>query len=685
MKSEHCFYKNISPASVLLLLCYTSHSWAEENQTDSSVRTVQALKTISVEAQTEQNKDNDISAIPKTIITRDEMLQYGDQSVNDALRRAAGFQIPSSSQGPRGNHAASGMRFRGGAGPVFLINGEAVQGGPRGGMSIVDTITTDMIERIEIVKQPSVAQASVASSAVINIILKKPLNTLLNGNVRLGYGYMSSGDQEETRKQASVQADGKYKQWAYSLSANQMWNDTDSSSTTINVGQAPKQQSVSTDRSMQMFAPRVEYQLDDEQKVVGELFYRNTKSTNTSSSQFQDDRNDSIRLNTRYERNTDQATDKIRITAEHQNENQLTVAKTNQLYTDESIDEYGIGYDGMRKIDRNKQIKFGFDAKSNRLESNLEDTLDEKRFAVYAEGSYRFSPQQTITLGARQEWLKRDGLVDFSDQHFNPVLAHRYEFDDHWSLQTNLSQAYRAPRAQSLSPTVTISNDSDAGSLNNPDKGGNPNLRPEKISAVESTLGYNAANGGVTLTGYYRDIKDYIENVIALEGSRYVQRPQNQDKAKTYGVELAGRYAIKETSAGHSFMVNAQLSTVRASVENGSEHHLASDVAPYTASSGLSYNFKPMRLSTSLNVSYTPKFTRALENQPYDRTTNSRIGLDFSATKNFDHGLGLTFSARNILGTKYKEYLNNQEDGSLYQARLTKSIPSFLLTLEKKF
>lgn len=62
---------------------------------------------------------------------------------------------------PRGNNPASGMRFRGGAGPTFLINGEPVQGGPRGGMSVIDTITTDMIERIEVVKQPSVAQASV--------------------------------------------------------------------------------------------------------------------------------------------------------------------------------------------------------------------------------------------------------------------------------------------------------------------------------------------------------------------------------------------------------------------------------------------------------------------------------------------------------------------------------------------
>ena len=142
------------------------------------------------------------------------MLQYGDQSVMDALRRAAGFQLPTPGQGPRGGGGASGMRFRGGAGPTFLINGEPVQGGPRGGMSIIDTITPEMIERIEIVKQPSVAQASVASSAVINIILKEPLDNRISGSVKVGYGLRSSQQQESENKQINIQADGRDNAWS---------------------------------------------------------------------------------------------------------------------------------------------------------------------------------------------------------------------------------------------------------------------------------------------------------------------------------------------------------------------------------------------------------------------------------------------------------------------------------------
>lgn len=304
----------------------------------------------------------------------------------------------------------------------------------------------------------------------------------------------------------------------------------------------------------------------------------------------------------------------------------------------------------------------------------------------------RVTDRQTLTLGARQEWLERSGLVEYSDNHLSPVLAHRYDFNSQWSLQTNLSQAFRSPRADSLMPTVSVSNDEDAGTLNNPDRGGNPNLKPEKISALETTLGYNTSAGGVNLTAYHRKVDDYIERVIREEGDRFVERPSNQNDATTYGVEVAGRYALKQTENGHAFMLNAQLSTVRAKVkeENGIER-LASDVAPYTASTGVSYNYQPWRLATSMNVNYTPEYTRTLDQQTspddklYQRTTNQRFNVDISATKRFDHNWATTFSARNIFSTDYKTRLVDLGTGELYEARVNETIPNFMLSVEKKF
>ena len=680
----------------LAIFAITSASLAND-ETISANKTTEAtqlkenespkqLKTLVFAAEQTPAKDPDISAVAKTIVTREEMLQFGDQSVNDALRRAAGFQMPTPGQGPRGSSGSGSMRFRGGGAPVFLINGEAVQGGPRGGMSIVDSITPEMIERIEITKQPSVAQASVASSAVINIILKEPLDDArISGNVKLGYGITQSDQKEEQRKNISVQADGRDGAWIYSVSANQMWNDSKSSTEIENIN-GTRQQIRTTNRTNTMFSPRVEYQIDDQQKLVSEIFYRKNESDGSSSNQVQNDKNDSIRLNTRYERKDKGDSDKVRLSIEKQNETESTRSNQYSSYIDETVNEYGLAYDGVRKFDESKQVKFGLDARANALASNIADTLDEQRYALYLEGSWKFSKRQTLTVGARQEWLERSGLVEYSDQNLSPVLAHRLDFNDQWSLQTNVSRAFKSPNSNNLMPTVSISTDADAGSINNPDRGGNPNLRPEKITALETTLGYNTTAGGVNITAFHRDIDDYIEKVILQEGTRFVERPYNQDQATTYGVEISGRYALKQTENGHSFMLNGQLSTVRAKIED-TDHNtrLASDVAPYTASTGVSYNYQPWQLASSINLSYTPEFTRALDNLPYDRTTNQRVNVDISATKRFPKGWATTLSARNILSTDYKERLNNQSDGALYEARVNDAIPSFLFSVEKKF
>lgn len=659
---------------------YSSYS----PQVDTATQVLPTL-TFNASAEPQKQQDDDISAVPKTIISREEMLEYGDQSVMDALRRAAGFQLPSFGQGPRGGGGASGMRFRGGGAPTFLINGELIQGGPRGGMSIIDTITPEMIERIEVIKQPSVAQSSVASSAVINIILKEPINTRINGTVKLGYGLRESGQQEMERKQINVQADGRENQWSYSLSANQMWIDNTSvSKTESETGTRKNVRTVN--RNMQMFSPRLQYDLDDQQKLIAELFYRNIKMEGHSANQIQDDKNDSIRLNTRYERKDKNLSDKIRFLIERQTESQLTRSPEQRIYTDETINEYGLAYDGTRKLDSNRQLKFGLDSRFNELDSNVSKSLNEQRYAVYGEGSWRFTDRQTMTLGARQEWIDRSGLVDYQDQHLSPVLAYRFNLTDQWSLQTNLSQAFRSPKSDRLIPTVTVSTDNDAGSLNNPDRGGNPNLKAEKIHAIESTLAYDSASGGISLTAYHREIKDYIEKVVSLEGNRYVERPQNQDEATTYGVEISGRYALKQTEAGHAFMLNGQVSTVRATIKNQQQHErLVSDVAPYNISTGLSYSYKPWQLSNSINMSYTPEFKRALDGQPYDRTTNERFSLNLSTTKRFADGWAASLNLNNILSTDYKERLTYQSDGRLYQARSNESIPNFQFTLEKKF
>lgn len=120
-------------------------------------------------------------------------------------------------------------------------------------------------------------------------------------------------------------------------------------------------------------------------KLIAELFYRNNKSTGVRGDQIQDDKNDSIRLNTRYERKDKDLSDKVRLTIEHQTETQLTRSPLNSIYTDETVDEYGLAYDGVRKFDQTRQIKFGVSANNSQLDNNVSQSLDEQRYALYSE------------------------------------------------------------------------------------------------------------------------------------------------------------------------------------------------------------------------------------------------------------------------------------------------------------
>ena len=196
--------------------------------------------------------------------------------------------------------------------------------------------------------------------------------------LNLGYGITQSDQKEEQRKNISVQADGRDGAWIYSVSSNQMWNDSKTSTEIENIN-GTRQQIRSTNRTNTMFAPRIEYQIDDQRKLVSEIFYRKNESDGSSSNQVQNDKNDSIRLNTRYERKDKGDSDKVRLSIEKQNETESTRSNQYSSYIDETVNEYGLAYDGVRKFDESKQVKFGLDARDNELASNIADTLDEQR------------------------------------------------------------------------------------------------------------------------------------------------------------------------------------------------------------------------------------------------------------------------------------------------------------------
>lgn len=650
----------------------------------SSPRSEQVLPTVQVTASRTSNATRDISAVTKTTITQAEMQQYGDQSVSDSLRRAVGMQMPSGGQRRRGAGAGAG-RMRGSP-PTFLINGEPVQGGPRSGMSLIDTLTPDMIDRIEVSKQPSVVQSGSGMGGIINIILREPLKSKpFSGSVRIGLGdTLDSDDETDRRRQINAQLEGRQDKWSYALNGN-IDHSEGQTSTVIEQPAQTRTDLISVERDALMIAPRVQYALGEQEKLFADLFYRRHTRQSARNQTTRENENSSTRLNLRYENRSRTEFDKFRLGIEQQSDTDTRQSLSSIYHDTTDIDGFSLGYDGQRSPSNTLQYKFGAQARFNHLESLQRDALKEQQTEIYAEGSWRFHPAHVLTFGLRQEWLSRSGLVDADFSNSSPVLSYHYLINGRLYWQFNLSRAFRTPQVERLTSAITISTDSDAGSLNNPDRGGNPQLQPEKVTAAETTLGYNTTAGGWSVTAYRRDVDDFIENVVRLENGRYVSRPFNQANALTQGVELSARYALKQTEKGHAFSLNGQVNTIDAQVLGADDsRRKASGIAPYNANIGLAYSYQPWRLSTSINLTYTPRFTRPLDDLPYYRMVNQQTGLDWNISRRFQKNWSLGLSVRDLVADDDIETLIHA-DGSLYQKRTAKAVPSALLTLEKKF
>lgn len=642
----------------------------------------QVLETIKVTATRSGEDPTAISALRKTIITQAEMINYGDTSVMDAIRRASGIQM--------GRGGPSRSSFRGlSTPPVIQINGETIQGGKREGTSMVDTISVDMIDRIEVTKQASVTQASGATGGVINIILKDGQATAspISGVVKAGYGTFGDDTVGNDRRQLNLQVDGKFDKLSYSTSAAYNRNSGDSQTILTNAtptGLTQTEQNSSSVNSFAMIGNRLTYELNDITKLFADIMYSeqaNTRSTNTDRSQVD---GDNTRFGLRVERTPGVNKQTFRIAGQWQDETETNYRQNSVRQVNDTRQNYSAGFDGVIKDFVDQEIKYGFQNSWSSISSNQNADLQENRYAIYGEENWKITEHQTITAGLRQEWLERSGLVDYENSTLNPAVFYRYQFDKAWSLQAGYTQSSLNPQPQQLSPVVNLADGADAGSLNNPDSRGNPSLKSQAVHSFESTLTYNSPDGGFNLTGFYRDINDYIINAVNLENGRYVQSPQNAGTAVATGIELDGRWSIP-VGKDHKLLINGQISTIRAILQNANQpDERAGGVAPYTTSVGVSYQYKPLRWLTNINLGYTPSYTSPVEGQPYTSKLNARTSLDISTTKKFDQGWAVTLAARNILSTDQYSELDDA-NGQFYQSRKAETVPSLLLTVEKRF
>ncbi len=681
-------------------------------------------------------KKADIKTI---VIGEEEVERYGDATVGDVLRRLPGMSFT----GPAG--VTKDIRVRGldKGYTQFLINGEPAPSIAQDRQMQVDRLPADMIERIEIIHNPSAEYDAGGIGGTINIVLKGKVEDLTR--LRAAVGRNGDLDVGDVIGQWSHSFDSV--DLLLSLSHTIGAEDVIEAKSTYNGATgaltSSEQKSKPSEKSETLFAPRITWHTGDRSKLVVEPFMSQGTEEKTEQSSasnaagavtkksrtFEDKDDEILRLASRYESKSDWGKwhlkggsqkgtqDKIKTSTERNAADVINKRAIDLEALEERLNYAGTGVN----LDfEQHHIKFGIEyrestyrkEKTSSEAKNATDPLtpkapgandiyrvDENKSIVFLQDEWRLADNHWLTGGLRYEGIARDatdrtGATRSSDDSStNPSLHYRWAFADDINVRASVAQTLRLPKFDLVNPLVTTATGANAGSITNPDKGGNATLRPEEALGLEFTIEKYFSNTGLlSFTLYDREVSDYIEKTARLEAGRYVERPYNVGNAEFWGTEWDYRQELLNGN-DHSLTLKLSHSEMHGRVSNsatGIEGEVK-DMPPRITNLGLDWTYVPMRISTGFSVNYTPEFTRTGVNDDGvldTKTRNSATLLDIYASKALGSYADLRLIAKNVLSIEKDETTAKYKaDGSInsLEDKIEESEPSISLVFDSRF
>lgn len=114
----------------------------------------------------------------------------------------------------------------------------------------------------------------------------------------------------------------------------------------------------------------------------------------------------------------------------------------------------------------------------------------------------------------------------------------RYRFNDEQGIQLNYSRRINRPYSRALNPFIDYSDPQNLFY-------GNPDLEPEYIDAFELSNFWETKKGSVYANFYYRQVNDMITRITRLDPSGITYTTfENLNNSRAYGIELTGDYRL---------------------------------------------------------------------------------------------------------------------------------------------
>ncbi len=481
------------------------------------------------------------------------------------------------------------ISLRGSQGVQILINGKPSIIASDSGNTL-GTITADMMERVEVITNPSAKYDAEGTSGIINIVLKKEERKGLNGSATLNIGDptnhsfgLSLNRRTEKFNLFSQLGIGTRKLPSDRKSINR---DLVNNTTLESEGTEYRNEKfyniiLGTDYHINennVLTLSGSYAYEVEEQPSGTSFdyfdgsersiWKRTEETEATNPKYQyelqykkdfDDHEDHMLLFSALGRffGKEQSSDFNDVTLAGPDRDAIQKTRTDfkeanytfkfdytKPYSETFTIETGAQY-VLNNVSNDYEVQdlIGGDFISDPNQTNIFE-FDQNVLGVYGTAAYE-GDKWGVKIGLRIENTDLNTLLtntnESNDQNYSnlfPSFHSSYKFSDAYSLQVGYSRRVYRPRLWDLNPFFNIRNNFNI-------RTGNPDLKPEFTDSYELTNIYNLGKASLNFGVYYRYTTDAIErSVSTFENNVNTYKPYNIGTTDAVGVEVNGKYPV---------------------------------------------------------------------------------------------------------------------------------------------
>jgi len=481
------------------------------------------------------------------------------------------------------------VSLRGSSGVQILIDGKPsiLADDPSNSLS---TITAEMVERVEVITNPSAKYDAEGTSGIINIVLKKDEKKGINGSVSLNVGVPNNHSIGFSINRRSE----KFNLFAqlgvgYREQPNDKENinkDLVNNTTIESIGEEFRNENYYNiilgtdyhidDTNVITLSGNYAYEIEDQPSSTDFSYYdssntlisawnrdETTEATNPKwqyelqyKKDFKDHKNHDLLFSVQGQFFGKDQESEFEVTptfgdAEFNNQQTETEFQRSDFtvkldytkpFSDKTTLETGAQY-VTNEVGNDYTVRNFIDDEwvtDPNLTNNFE--YDQKVLGVYATGAYE-GKAWGVKLGLRLENTDLNTFLTNTDeknaQNYTDLFPSghiSYKFNEEISLQGGYSTRIYRPRLWDLNPFFNIRNDFNI-------RMGNPDLQPEYTDSFEVTSIFIVPKASFNLGVYYRYTTDVIERVTYFEDNVSITRPENIGTDNTTGLELNAKYS----------------------------------------------------------------------------------------------------------------------------------------------